>query len=308
MSEDTRQRIAQAIKELGFQPNALARSLKMKKTNTVGIIMANVLHPFSTAVSRGVEDYCQKHGYNVILCNADDKPTKERAYIHMLQMKQVDGIIIASTGANNDVLKQEIDSGFPIVLFDRVFNDLETDAVYSDNRKGAFMAIEHLIQLGHNRIALIVPEGSLISARTERIQGYYEALKAHDMPIDEELVKFLSHSEADLQLDSLWNNENPPTAILTINDLMTMEVLTYIKKKKIKIPQDVALIGFDDFPTAHLVDPPLTVVAQPTYEIGVRSAELLIQHIENSESQKYVQQIFPCQLIIRDSCGFRKKA
>ncbi|MDK2801520.1 MAG: LacI family transcriptional regulator, kdg operon repressor [Clostridiales bacterium] len=309
MSEETRKRIAQAIKELGFQPNAIARSLKMKKTNTVGVIVANILHPFSTAVSRGVEDYCQKHGYNVILCNADDNPNKERAYIHMLQMKQVDGIIIASTGANNELLKQEIDRGFPVVLFDRRFDDLETDMVYSDNRKGAYMAIEHLIQLGHKRIALVAPAGPLLSVRSERLEGYHEALKKYGIPADEHLIKFLSKTNTYTELESLWSMQNPPTAVFTINDLMAMEVLTYFKQKLVRIPEDIAMIGFDDFPTAHLLASPLTVVAQPTYDIGVRSAELLIKHIENEDKQslKYVQHIFPCQLMIRESCGFRKK-
>lgn len=248
-------------------------------------------------------------GYNVILCNADDNPNKERAYIHMLQMKQVDGIIIASTGANNELLKQEIDRGFPVVLFDRRFDDLETDMVYSDNRKGAYMAIEHLIQLGHKRIALVAPAGPLLSVRSERLEGYHEALKKYGIPADEHLIKFLSKTNTYTELESLWSMQNPPTAVFTINDLMAMEVLTYFKQKLVRIPEDIAMIGFDDFPTAHLLASPLTVVAQPTYDIGVRSAELLIKHIENEDKQslKYVQHIFPCQLMIRESCGFRKK-
>lgn len=310
MSEDTRKRIAQAVKELGFQPNAVARSLKMKKTNTVGIVVANVLHPFSTAVSRGVEDYCQERGYNVILCNADDNPEKEKAYIEMLQMKQADGIIIAPTGANNDLLKKDINRGFPIVVFDRKFDELNTDLVYSDNRKGTYMAIEHLIQLGHKRIALISTKGPNISTRSERIEGYYDVLNKYGIDVDEQLIICLSKNESDEKLESLWSLENPPTAVFTTNDLMTIKVLTFLREKSINIPGEVAVIGFDDLPMAHLLASPLTVVAQPTYEIGVRAAELLLQNIESDENQyqRYVQHIYPCQLIIRESCGFRKNS
>ncbi|SET66423.1 transcriptional regulator, LacI family [Natronincola peptidivorans] len=303
MGKDTREKIEKIIEELGYQPNEVARSLKIKKTHTIGVIVANILHPFSTYFSRGVEDYCQQHGYNVILCNADNDPFKEQSYIKMLQMKQADGIIIASTGKNNDLIMKEIERGFPIVLFDRHFKDFEADTVLSDNYQGAFEVVEHLIHQGHRKIGLVIPEGQLLSMRKLRIQGYYDALKKHDIPVEDAFIKFVSKHTALLQLDSLCNGKNKPTAIFTINDLVTIEVLNYLKQNKIKIPEDLAMVAFDDLPMASLLEPPLTVVAQPNYEMGTAAATLLVNRIESKNIGNYVKKVIPCKLIIRESCG-----
>ncbi|MCC5910376.1 MAG: substrate-binding domain-containing protein [Clostridiaceae bacterium] len=308
MGKETRKRIEKVIEDLRYQPNEVARSLKIKKTNTIGVIVANILHPFSTYVSRGVEDYCQQRGYNVILCNADNDSNKEKSYIEMLQMKQVDGIIIAATGKNNDLIYREREKGFPIVLFDRYFDDVEVDMVLSDNYQGAFQAVEHLIKMGHKNIALVAPEGHLLSMRKLRIDGYYGALKKYNIPIDESYVKFVTTENLTNQLNDLFRQDHVPTAVFTVNDLMTIEVLTYLKENNIKVPDEMAVVVFDDLPMASLLEAPLTVVAQPTYEIGTTSARMLIERIESKVKPKHEQKILPCQLIVRQSCGFRKNA
>ncbi|PKM54198.1 MAG: LacI family transcriptional regulator [Firmicutes bacterium HGW-Firmicutes-5] len=307
MSKDTRQRISEVIQELGFKPNSVARSLKLKKTNTIGIIVPNINYSFSTAVSRGVEDYCQKKGYSVIICNSDDNPEKEHAYIQMLQMKQVDGIIISSTGENNALLKDEIIRQLPLVLLDRIFEDIEIDMVSSDHRSGAFEAIMHLIKMGHKRILVVIPDEHLNSSRVSRIKGYYDALVEYNIVADEDLIVYVSENNIDAKMDDLFKMDDPPTAVFCINDLATLQVLTYLKREKVKIPEDVAVIGVDDFPAANLLESPLTVVGQHTYDMGIKAAELLIRRIEEKNVDKCVQHIFPCELIVRESCGFKNE-
>lgn len=308
MSQETRDRIQSVVEDLGYQPNGIARSLKIKKTNTIGVVVANILHTFSTYVSRGIEDYCQQHGYNVILCNADNNPKKEESYLQMLRMKQVDGIIIAATGKCNELISNEIGKGFPIVQIDRYFDDLETDIVIADNYHGVFEAVEHLIRQRYKRIGLVVPEGNMLSVRRQRMEGYYEALKKYGIPVDESLVKFLSKENAQRQLSSLFEMEDRPTAVFTTNDLMAIETLTFLKENNIRIPEEIAIATFDELTMASLLESPLTVVAQPAYDIGMTAADLLIKRIEGKGKRKYQKKVLSCKLIVRESCGAAREA
>jgi len=304
MGPDTRERIEAVIRELDYQPNGIARSLKMKKTNTIGVVVANILHSFSTYVSRGIEDYCHNHNYNVILCNADNNPEKERNYLQMLKMKQVDGIIIAATGANNEFIEKDIKRHIPIVQFDRFFDNLESDRVLADNYNGAYEAVSHLIKHHHRRIALVVPDGPLVSVRKQRMDGYRQALINNGIPVEQSLVKFISEKNAKKRLDELFQREQPPTAIFVTNDLMAIQVLTYLKRNHKRIPEDVSIVAFDDLPMAHLLETPLTVVAQPAYTMGKAAAEILVHRIKGvGDTEGFQQRVFPCELIIRESCG-----
>ncbi|GIM44832.1 LacI family transcriptional regulator [Collibacillus ludicampi] len=305
MSIETRQRIEQAIKETGYQRNVVARSLKVKKTHTIGVIVANILHYFSTAISRGIEDYCNKHGFNVIVCNADDNPVKEREYIEMLLAKQVDGLILASTNENNDLLKKLVEGGFPLVLVDRKLDGIEADGVFSNNVKASVDAISHFIKLGHRSIALFSPAIKKLSQRKERYEGYLRALSQHHIEIQEQYIKFVDKiSDTRKIILELLHLPVPPTALFCTNDLTTIETLKVLKEEKVNIPSDIAVIGFDDSPWLQLLEPPLTTVVQQTYDMGVKSAELLLNKIENPHSKHCTVHIMDCQLIVRESCGF----
>jgi LacI family transcriptional regulator, kdg operon repressor len=307
MSEETRGRIESAIKSTGYQPNVIARSLKVKKTNTIGVIVANILHYFSTAVSRGIEDYCNKHHYNVILCNADDNPQKERIYLEMLLAKQVDGIICATTGKNNELLQDLIKREVPLVLIDRKLAGIEMDGVFSNNEQGARDAVSHLLAIGHRRIALLSPELNGISTRQGRFKGYRQTLIDHGLQPVDEYIKFVKSTvEVKESISDLLRLPEPPTAILCTNDLTTMEALHVLKQENVKIPEAIAIIGFDDSPWVDLLDPPLTTVNQQTYEIGLKSAEQLLTRIEHPQEKKFHEQILDCHLTVRKSCGIKK--
>lgn len=305
MSAETRERIEKVIRETGYQPNALARGLKVKRTQTIGIIIANILHYFSTAVCRGIEDYCNQHGYNVIICNADDDPAKERGYIDMLLAKQVDGIICVTTGENNELLGELAARKYPLVLVDRKAEGIETDGVYSNNEQGAFDAVEHLIRTGHRRIALLSPELQRVSTRKERYAGYVKALQTHDIPVNETYVKFVREFSAlkDI-LQELLRLPEPPTALFCSNDLSTMETLRALKEGGIRVPEHIAIVGFDDSPWTDLLEPPLTRVVQRTFEIGALSAEKLLRQIEQPDEVEPAVQIMDCALKIGGTCRF----
>lgn len=302
MSLKTRIRIEKIIEELDYQPNNVARSLKIKKTNTIGIIVANILYTFSTFMSRGIEDYCHSNGYNVILCNADNNAEKEKAYFVMLQNKQVDGVIIAATGKNLKYYENEIDKGFPVVQIDRYFSQLKTDIVLTDNYNGSFKAVEHLIDNGFNKIAIVLPKGDLLSVRKERLEGYIAALKENNIAINPNYICFMNKIDSKEILTKLFELSEQPEAIFSTNDIMAIEVLTFLEVGNIKMPESLGIISFDDLPTAHLLKTSLTVISQPAYEMGKTSARLLIERIENTNDNKILNKVvIPSKLIIRDS-------
>lgn len=308
MGSETKERIARVIAELEYRPNALARSLKQKRTHTVGAIVANILNPFSTSIIRGIEDQCKKSGFNLILCNADDDPVKEREYIEMLTSKQIDGLIINTTGCNNGLV-QEVNQSLPVVLIDRKVPEINIDTVTVDSSFGVRLAIGYLVDLGYRDIALFTLPCDHVSPRMERVQGYRAALQECGLPVRED---FLVQTEIEpdalaAKLKELLdknNGESGSLAIFGANNLMTMAVVKTLKKMGVAVPGKVAIIGFDDWEWAELIDPPITVVAQPTYDMGVKAASLLIKRIA---AQKPVKKpsliVYRPQLVARKSCG-----
>ncbi len=309
MSFETRQRIKRVIEELNYRPNALARSLKQKKTHTVAAVVSSILNPFMTNTIRGAEDYCKESGFNLILCNADDDPRQELEYLHTLVSKQIDGIIISTTARNNDFLQEMNRSGTPVVLFSRHVPELGVDTVTVDNRAGIGMGIRHLMANGHREIAFFVlPYSEIpVTPRRDRVQAYRDFMLEYDLPLREEWVVECSNEEALLseRLDQLLQGKGPrPTALFGANDLMTMSLVRLLKNRKIRIPQEMAVIGFDDWEWAPYLHTPITVVAQPSYEMGRRAMERLVQRIQNPlENAPPALEYYEPTLIVRRSCG-----
>ncbi|MYL69852.1 substrate-binding domain-containing protein [Halobacillus litoralis] len=300
MGEKTKQRVQEAIDVLGYQPNIVARSLKQKSTKTIGVIVANILHNFTTEVTRAIEDVCHESDFHTIICNADDDPLKEKHYIEMLRAKQVDGLIIFPTGDNRDLYQKMIDSSYPVVFLDRDVKGMNVPAVMLDNEKASELAVDHFIDRGRRRIAMMTTSIlNHVTPRMERIQGYEQALKKHEIPIDETLI--ISSETEDLQqeLDDLLRLDTPPEAILAGNDLVLIEILKYVKQKGLRVPEDLAIIGIDDVSFASFYTPTLTTVAQPTFQMGKKGAELLLKKIkENTDDQP---NRFQPTLMVRDS-------
>ena len=308
MGAETKERIAQVIAELEYRPNALARGLKQKRTHTVGAIVANILNPFSTSIIRGIEDTLKAAGFNLILCNADDDPDKEREYINMLVDKQIDGLIINTTGCNNELIAQ-VNQSIPVVLIDRKAADITIDTVTVDSAKGVRQAVDHIVALGHTKIAMLTLPYDHVSPRLERVQAYQAALAVHQLPFREEWLIQTGIREAEIlpKLQALFDskaNVDKPTSLFCANNLITMSVVKAIKQMGLTIPAEIAVLGFDDWEWAQLIDPPVTVVAQPVYDMGNKAAALLIKRMKSSRSsQKPITILFEPQLVKRKSCG-----
>ncbi|WP_059103027.1 LacI family DNA-binding transcriptional regulator [Shouchella shacheensis] len=287
MGEKTKKRIEQAIEELDYSPNFVARSLRQKKTMTIGVIVANILHDFSTQVIRAIEDACHEQDFHVIVCNADDEPVKERRYIEMLRAKQVDGIIVFPTSANVTLYNDLLREGYPLVFVDRMVSKVNVNAVISDNEETVRLAVGEFVAKGYERIAMVLPSlEQQLSPRVERMEGYKKALAEYGLPY---CPSYLASGEIEYVQPAFAKMialESPPQALLAGNDLVLFEVLEYAKREQMRIPEDIAIIGIDDVSFANFYNPSLTTVAQPTFEMGKKAAELLLKQIKNGESSQ----------------------
>ncbi|WP_165767960.1 LacI family DNA-binding transcriptional regulator [Virgibacillus indicus] len=287
MAEKTKKRIEQAIDELGYSPNIVARSLKQKSTMTIGVIVANILHVFSTQVIRAIEDYCNESNFHVIVCNADDEPAKEKRYIDMLRAKQVDGIIVFPTGGNVDLYKDLVKQNYPIVFMDRMVPGISVSSVLLDNEKASDLAVRTFVKKGYTRIGMISPPiVKNITPRTERVDGFKKALKKQQMTFYPEYLASGEIADIQVMMEQLFKQANPPTALLALNDRVLVEILQFVKAQQFNIPHDLALIGIDDVSFAGIYNPELTTIAQPAFEMGKKAAELLLYLIRNKNVQE----------------------
>lgn len=304
MAELTKERIEQSIRELGYHPNVVARSLKQKKTSTIGVIIANILHTFSTQVIRAIEDVCHENDYHVIVCNADDNPEKEKKYFEMLIAKQVDGLIVFPTGKNIELYESILEQRFPLVFMDRLVLDIPVDTVMLNNQAASEKAVHHFIEKGYERISIVT--NSIIqqfTPRIERIDGYRKAIIEADIPIREEYIKALEVDKIKDGLKEMLSLPNPPEAILAGNDFVLIEILNYAKEEELSVPGDLALIGIDNVRFADFYSPPITTVKQPAFDMGQKAAELLFLKIESGDigAEPKIYRFEP-ELIIRESC------
>jgi LacI family transcriptional regulator len=303
MSKDTKERIRISIEELNYIPNSIARSLKTDVTKTIGVIVFDMVGYFTSNVLRGIDDYCKKNDYNVLIYNTDYDAEIEKKSINMLKMLRVDGIIIASTGNNNKLLDEENKNGTSIVQVFMEYEDLDISTVLSDYRGSSFNATEYLIKLGHKKIALITQEYEHISSRKNRILGYEEAMIKNGVFINPNFINIWDRvSDLNKTFDKILKSQNPPTAIFSMHSAITVELLNYCNINKINIPEDLSIIGFDELPLANLFKTPITVVDQNAYEIGKKAAEVILWKIKHKEERFNNKIVLPCELKIRESC------
>ena len=301
----TRRKVLEAISELKYEVNAVARNLRQKKTNSIGVIVGNVLSPFYSIIAKTVEDIANKWGYSTILCNGDENPEKELKYLKILKSNRVDGIILVPTGKNSNYINWMIDSGVKIVLLDRLIKGTDCDAVLVDNENGSYKAVKYLIEQGYRKIGIINGYLDRTTGR-ERFNGYLRALREAGISPDDNLIKIGNFKEdSGMKLTKeLLENSKRPQAIFTTNMDMTLGAVITIKKMGISIPDELGIIGFDDPEWASILSPPLTVVSQPTHALASTAAELLIKKIENKKtntSRESLIMTLPTKLIIRNS-------
>ena len=273
-------RVQDAIQALNYRPSRVARSLRVQRSSIIGLIISDIQNPFFTSVVRAVEDVAQQQGFSVMLCNSDECPEKEAAYIDLLLDEQVSGLIVSPAASDNEIYHRLAEAQVPVVVIDRRVESSPVDMVVADNTQAAFEVVSHLITNGYRRIGagLGVPNAS---TGAERYEGYVRALTAHGIEVDPTRVRRgmpRSNFGHTLTLE-LLRLDNPPDAIFTGNNLLTIGALRAIDELGLRIPEDVALAAFDEMEWMFLVKPALTVVAQPTYAMGKKAAELLLQRI-----------------------------
>jgi DNA-binding LacI/PurR family transcriptional regulator len=303
--DKTRKKVLKAVTGLNYEINAVARSLRQKKTNSIGIIVGNVLSQFYSVIAKSVEDTNNKFGYNTILCNGDENPEKELNYLKVLKSNRVDGIILTPTGKNSEYVQHLINSGTKVVLLDRLIEGVDCDAVLVDNTYGAYKAVKYLIDQGYRKIGIV--NGYLDrTTGAERLRGYLQAIKEANITRDDDLIKigdFKKESGEELTKE-LLEQPNRPEAIFTTNIDMSMGALIAIKEMGLTIPDDIGIVCFDDSDWALILEPPITVIRQPVYQLGSTAAELLIREIEDEEKNldhKPTVVTLKTELIIRNS-------
>lgn len=305
VSKETRQKVLEAIQALNYQPNMVARQFRTKETKTVLVVIPDVTSPFFSEVLRGIEHTALESGYRVILGDTENDINREHEYIELLLQQQADGAILLTARMDRTRL-EEIANQFPVVLACEYMDELDVPTVSIDNIRGARKATEHLIQLGHTRIAHIAGPMNVILSR-DRLKGYEQAMISHQLQINSLYIK-----EGDFSLESGCNQmlhlmelEVPPTAVFVFNDLMAIGAIKAAKDKGFRVPEDVAVVGFDNIKMTSVFEPNITTIDQPKYEIGKKAMDLLL-NLMNGETLQKKKFVLKDKLIVRESSGSQK--
>ncbi|MBS4198203.1 LacI family DNA-binding transcriptional regulator [Bacillus sp. FJAT-49732] len=306
ISQKTKEKVEAIINELGYIPNSSARSLISKKTKILSLMITDISNPFFTSVARGAEDKAMQMGYQLMLCNSDENIEKESKYIDMLISTGTDGVLIAPA---NDSSKKNIRKltkfNIPFVLIDRHIKDLDCDQVLSDNETTTRRLIEHLINQGHKKIAIINAPLDVATAR-ERQQAYCDTLKLHGLEVNENLIhqsNFLQDndvSEAIKKMMELPETERP-TAIFATSNFIGIDAVKFLKENKKNVPEDVAVVCYDGVPNYTGSEPFITAAEQPSYNFGYLGMQMLIERIENTAPKMPRKIVLPAEIHVRKS-------
>ena len=300
----TQQRVEQAIEELGYVPSAVAKSLRSKRTNSLALILPDIQNAFWTTVARGVEDAAQSQGYSVFLCNTDENPAKQLRYLDVVVSQRVDGVMIAPFGSDGDDLALLRTRNTPTVVIDRQVSGWDVDSIIGDSLSGARALVSHLVSLGHRRIAVLAGPAGTATA-LDRVAGYRIALAEAGIAEDARLVQFgeFKALSGEHMMAQVLDSGVEPTAVFAANNAIAMGVLDELERRGLRVPQDLALVSFDDLPNTSRLFPFLTVAVQPAYEIGANAAQLLLSRLEAKVPLQPRHVVLPTRLIIRYSCG-----
>lgn len=303
ISEEIRRRVLAAVEELGYQPSRVARSLRAQRARILGLIISDIQNPFFTSIVRAVEDVAYEHQYAVFLCNSDEDLDKENLYIELMRAERVAGVVLSPTREIDHPCQKLIEADIPVVAIDRCLLDLEVDTVMVDNVGAAFELVSHLIADGYREVAAVLGD-PIATTGHQRREGYERALKAHGLEVLPHLIRVGSPKESTgyRLAGELLDLNDRPEALFTGNNLLTVGALRAIHERGLSIPDDIALVAFDELDWMSLVKPGLTVVAQPTYQVGRTAAELLLKRIED-HTRPPQQVVLKPELIVRESCA-----
>ncbi|PZT69766.1 LacI family transcriptional regulator [Streptomyces sp. SW4] len=304
----TRQAVLEAVEELGYTPNTLARSLVTARTRSIGLAVSAISNPYFTEILQGVEAAALEHGYGLLIADPHDDPGHERKVVQLLHERRVDGMIVAPSANPRDLLAYLGRHRVPTVLLDRVVDAPEDgaarfDQVCADSAEPTTRLVTHLAGLGHRRIGLVAGRPGLSTTR-ERITGYRHGLAAAGLPYDERL---LAHGDSEAAggakaTEALLSLAAPPTAVVTANNAMTIGALRALRDRRLSVPGDIALCCFDDFAWADLFEPRLTAIAQPSRDIGARAVQVLLERLAAPDRPARTLRL-PCSFVHRTSCG-----
>lgn len=304
VSPITKEKVLEMAQRLNYFPNLAARSLRTQKTRTLGLVVPEISKYFFSNVLSGIQEYASSVNYNIVISQSLESFSMEQNHLQQLLSARADGILISLSNetSNGEHLKRLMERGIPVVMFDRVLEDLPVSKVVVDDQKASFQAVEHLIKTGCTRIAFIGGLSGLYVSK-EREAGYRQALTMHGLPIDEELIVHcnnLNRSPRE-EVSKLLQRTNKLDALFCLNDPIAIEVMQVVKEWNLKIPEEISLIGFSNEPTAHYIDPSLTTVSQPAYEMGKTAVSLLIDQLENPKRFQPGTIVLDTRFIIRNS-------
>ncbi|MFE0625861.1 LacI family DNA-binding transcriptional regulator [Streptomyces sp. NPDC058864] len=300
---DTRTRVLEAVADLGYRPNAVARSLRTDQTRTLGLVISDVLNPFFTELARSVEDEARALGYSVIIGNADERPEQQDHHIRTLLDRRIDGLLVSPTDGGSPLILDAVRSGTPMVFVDRWIPGIGNDVpvVRTDGCDAVRDLVAHLHGLGHRRLAIIAGPAATTTGR-ERVRAFREALAAFGLPLPDEYI-----GQGDFQADSgrravarFLDLPVPPDVVFAADNLMALGAMDEIRARGLRVPDDIALAAFDDIPWFLHTDPPITAIAQPTGELGRAAVRSLIDRVEGRPAPSVT---VSARLVVRRSCG-----
>ncbi len=301
VEDATKKRVQEAIRLLGYRPNVAARSLTTQRTRVIGLIVSDVTNTFFGEIMLGVENVLIANGYSLMVCNTSEVLEREEYYIDILLRQGVDGIIAAATSQNWDVLNEAAKLNIPIVMLDRTFDNAISPYVGVNNKYGAYLGTNHLIERGHREIGILSGFQRLSTMR-ERLAGFQMALAEAHLPSHERwsVASQLSIEDGQGAMRELMTQDERPQAVFVCNNLLSLGALMGLQELGMRCPEDVAIVGFDDHPWAQVSNPPLTVVRQPTYRIGETAARKVLQAL-NGDADDIPSAQFDCELVERQS-------
>ena len=302
VSPETRAKVDRAIAELDYMPNVLARQLRSKRTKTIALVMTDISNPFFTSIARGVEDTARTQGYAVMFCNTYESECEEIGYVRLLIQRRVDGVLLVPAAGSTGSLALLREHGLPVVILDRHLRAEQVDEVRTDSEAGAHVAVRHLIDLGHRRIAVLTGPKA-VSTSADRVAGYRRALADEGIEPDRELVVFGEYNEPSgyEMARQILAIRPRPTAVFAGNNFIAFGAIRALREEGTRIPEDMSIVVFDDLPPGWVLDPFLTVVCQPAYEIGKQAAGLMLDRLRGDAAADPRTIVLPSELITRRS-------
>lgn len=304
VSSATLARVEKAIEELGYVPNHLARSLRLKRSQTLALVVTDITNPFWTTVVRGVEDAAQDAGFSVILCNTDESESKQEQYLDVMLQKQVDGILLVPATSNGRVVDWIQKQRTPIVILDRAIEDVPVDIVRCNSQGGAYQLVQHLFSLGHRRIGVLTGSRR-VSTASDRVAGYVQAMEEAGIEVHEGWVRYGTFSQASgsEMTRQILGVDPRPTALLAGNNFIAIGALRALKDAGLEVPGDMSVVSFDDLTSDLVIDPFLTVADQPAYEMGQQATGLLLARLSGEAPEGPQEILLPIQIKARSSSG-----